>query len=82
MKSSELLEPKKIDLEVPETLDIWSELSPKTKRDLVAVARLSRKPLMNVIVEAIIYAGVLGELEGPTRNDYQEEIEELSKVRA
>ncbi|MCL4337494.1 MAG: hypothetical protein M1129_04215 [Candidatus Thermoplasmatota archaeon] len=69
-------------LEVPENIDIWGELSPKVRLDLVALARLRRVPLKRILVEAILGTiESLSEVGGNLRDAYREEFEELDLLK-
>lgn len=65
-------------LEIPEEIDVWGELSPKVRRDLVALSRIRRQSIKRILVESILVSieGLTGG-ELSREGDYKEEFDEL-----
>lgn len=68
-------------MKIPENVDVWGSLSPKVKMDLVAIARLARKSVKRIMVESILTAGILTDIEGPGDEEYNREYEEAKGLK-
>lgn len=67
-------------IEIPENVDVWGALSLDVKKDLLAIARLARIPVKRLMVESILTAGVLTDIDRPSEKDYGGEYEKAKNI--